>query len=91
MGRNDIRLRRNTISSGRIAQHRNYGEIMARHEKEARINRIVRIFIYFLIILFMILMFLLVRQVQEKSGNDNAKPATSAQIPPVPNTTKSVV
>ncbi len=78
MGRNDIRLRRNTMSSGRIAQHRNYGEIMARHEKEARLKRISRVFIYFLIVLFMIIIFLLVRQVQEKSN----------KVPTSPNTTQ---
>jgi predicted nucleic acid-binding Zn ribbon protein len=82
MGRNDIRLRRNAISSGRIAQHRNYGEIMARHEKEARIKRIVRVFIYFLIIVFMILMFLLVRQIQEKSGDSKPKKSVSAHFSP---------
>jgi large-conductance mechanosensitive channel len=68
MGRNEIRLRRSSMSSGRIAQHRNYGELMARHEKEVRIKRIIRVFTYFLIIAFMIILFLMVRQVQEKKS-----------------------
>jgi large-conductance mechanosensitive channel len=79
MGRNDIRLRRNTLSSGRMAQHRNYGEIMARHEKEARLKRIFRTFIYFLIIAFMILLFLLVSQIQEKAESSKPK-STPAQV-----------
>ena len=62
MGRNEIRLRRQRMSSGRIAQHRNYGDIMARHERDIRIRRISRIFIYFTIIAFLILLFLLVRR-----------------------------
>ncbi len=61
MGRNEIRLRRNRISSGRIAQHRNYGDIMARHERDQKIKRIARIFTYFLIILVIILVFYAVR------------------------------
>lgn len=61
MGRNEIRLRRHRISSGRIAQHRNYGDIMARHERDQKIRRIARIFTYFVIILIVILMFYAVR------------------------------
>ena len=61
MGRNEIRLRRNRISSGRIAQHRNYGDIMARHEREQKIKRIARVFTYFIIILAIILLFYAVR------------------------------
>jgi hypothetical protein len=54
------------MSSGRIAQHRNYGEIMARHEKEVRIKRIVRLFMYFLIIAFVITLFVIIKRVEEK-------------------------
>lgn len=65
MGRNDIRIRRQAFNSGRIAQHRNYGEVMARHEKEVRLKRIFRVFMYFLIVLFLIILFLIVRKVQQ--------------------------
>lgn len=80
MARNDIRLRRKSMSSGRIAQHRNYGEIMARHQKEVRMKRIVRVFIYFLIAAFMIIIFMLVRQIQEKSGKPPAAPVSQVEI-----------
>lgn len=53
------------MSSGRIAQHRNYGSIMARHEREIRLKRIVKIFTYFLLIIVFILIFMLVRRIQE--------------------------
>lgn len=79
MGRNDIRLRRQMMSSGRIAQHRNYGEIMARHERDLRMKRIVRIFIYFLIIAFMIIVYLFVKGWEQR----RTPPAT----PPAPATT----
>jgi cytoskeletal protein RodZ len=75
MGRNEIRLRRHRISSGRIAQHRNYGDIMARHERDQKIRRIARIFIYFIIILVIILMFYAVR-VWERNQTQT-KPTTS--------------
>ena len=47
MGRNDIRLRRNKISSRRIDRYRNYGELMSRHEQNQKIKRLTKIFIYF--------------------------------------------
>jgi len=62
MGRNEIRLRRHRISSGRIAQHRNYGDIIARHERDVKFKRITRVFIYFVLILVIILAFLFVRK-----------------------------
>jgi len=54
------------ISSGRIAQHRNYGEVMARHERDVRIKRIIRIFMYFLIVAFLIIIYFMVREWQPK-------------------------
>ena len=67
MGRYEIRIRRQMMTSGRISQHRNYGDIMARHERDIRIRRISRIFIYFTIIAFLILLFLLVRRWEENT------------------------
>jgi large-conductance mechanosensitive channel len=54
------------MSSGRIAQHRNYNDIMARHEKEVRIKRIIRLFMYFLIIAFLITLFVIIKRVEER-------------------------
>ena len=68
MGRNEIRLRRNRISSGRIAQHRNYGDIMARHERDQKIRRIARVFTYFIIILVIVLLFYVVRIWERKQS-----------------------
>ena len=67
------------MSSGRIAQHRNYGDLMARHEKEQRLKRIARMFIYFLIILFMFLLFLFVRE-WEKVQKEKKDTKTSLVI-----------
>src|SRR5688572_22108088 len=76
MGRNEIRLRRQRMSSGRIAQHRNYGDIMARHERDIKLKRISRIFIYFLIIAILVLLFLFVRK-WEKTTEPKAKRSTA--------------
>ena len=64
------------MSSGRIAQHRNYGDIMARHERDVKIKRITRVFIYFIIIAVVILLFLLVRR-WEQNTEPKAKQSTA--------------
>lgn len=63
------------MSSGRIAQHRNYGDIMARHERDQKIRRIARIFTYFIIILVIILIFYAVR-VWERRQSPSKQPTT---------------
>jgi hypothetical protein len=71
MGRNEIRLRRQKMSSGRIAQHRNYGQLMQRHERDIRIRRITRIVIYFLIVLVLLIIFLIVSRWESGQVADN--------------------
>lgn len=60
MGRNEIRLRRQFMSAGRIARHRNYGELMARHERDMKIRRFAKLFTFFLLILFLLIVFAIV-------------------------------
>jgi hypothetical protein len=55
------------MSSGRIAQHRNYGDIMARHERDVRIKRVLRIFTYFLIAAAIVILFFMVKRIETKS------------------------
>jgi len=68
MGRNEIRLRRQMMSSGRIAQHRNYGELMARHDREMKIKRITRVMIYFLLIAFLLIIFFIVLRWEKREN-----------------------
>lgn len=63
------------MSSGRIAQHRNYGELMERHERDIRLRRIVKTFVYFLIIVALLIMFVIVRRWEQKKVNDTPKTA----------------
>jgi hypothetical protein len=67
------------MSSGRIARHRNYGELMARHEKELRIKKIIKLFMYFLIVVFMVVLFFIVKRVQE-GENKAGKPTSELTI-----------
>ena len=66
------------MNSGRIAQHRNYGELMERHERDIRLRRIVKTFVYFLIIVALLIMFVIVRRWEEKKVD--GKPKTALMI-----------
>lgn len=55
------------MSSGRIAQHRNYGWVMAAHERQQKLRRIFRVVIYLIIILFLVMLFLMVTRWQKGS------------------------
>ena len=63
------------MTSGRIAQHRNYSDIMDRHERDVRIRRVVKTFIYFLIIVALLIMFLIVRRWEQQKVN--VKPSSA--------------
>ena len=78
MGRNDIRLRRNKISSRRIDRYRNYGELMSRHEQNQKIKRLTKIYIYFLLTLFLGIILFLVFRWEKK--NDTVKTTASTEI-----------
>lgn len=80
MGRNEIRLRRQKMSSGRIAQHRNYSQLMERHERDVRIRRITRTVIYFLIVLFLFILFLIVKRWENNRENVGKTSALNTEI-----------
>jgi preprotein translocase subunit SecG len=60
------------MSSGRIARHRNYTELMRQHDKEVRLKRVLRVFTYFLIILFLLILLLIIIRWE---GKQSAKTA----------------
>lgn len=79
MGRNEIRLRRNMMSTGRIARHRNYTELMRQHDRDTKMKRVLRVFLYFLIILFLLIILLIVVR-WEKKQLDNPEPTTRTEM-----------
>ena len=78
MGKNEIRLRRNRMSAGRIAQHRNYGELMARHAHDVKLRRITKVVIYFLIIAFLMILFIIVARWENRKNNQEQQKTETA-------------
>ena len=79
MERNEIRMRRQRMSAGNIARHRNYGDLLLRHERDQRLKRMFRLFIYFLLAAFLVILFVIILR-WEKRKNDQKRttPVTSA-------------
>ena len=55
MGRHDIRLRRKRMTSRRIESHKNYYEVMRRHQKTSRLKKVFKLVV--LLIFFLALIF----------------------------------
>ena len=71
MGKHEIRLRKQRLTSRSSDRYRNYGSVLKQHEEEKKIRVIVKIFTYFLIIAMLILIFFVVsrwEQSQEKTS-----------------------
>ena len=73
MGRNEIRLRRQQMSAGRIARHRNYTELMRQHDRDVKLKRVLRVFTYFLVALFLIIILVIVLRWERKSGQKSTQ------------------
>lgn len=80
MGKNDIRLRRQRMSAGNIARHRNYGELMERHERDQKWKRMFRLFIYFLIVAFLTIIFVIVVRWEKKVETKRTTTASTTYV-----------
>lgn len=67
------------MSSGKIARYRNYGEVMARHERHLKLKRLMRALVYILIVIVLLvigLSFYLVHKLDQQKqvpGNTTSK------------------
>lgn len=72
------------MSSGRIARHRDYESLMARHERDKRIKRLSRLIVYVLVIIILICSFLALVLIRQKSTNPQTptgkQPAVSVVV-----------
>ncbi len=75
MDKNEIRLRREQISQGRIARHRNYSELMRIYDRDMRLKRVLRVFTYFLVILFLLIILLIIWRWEARQKERNSTPS----------------
>ena len=70
------------MSSGRIAHHRNYGKLMARHKHDLKLKKLLRVFIitvYFLLA-SLIIIFIIFRNWETKQKGKAGKAETTDVI-----------
>jgi len=78
MGSNEIRLRRQKLSEGKIKTHRNYAMLMQRHKRDQMIKQAIRFLVYFMIIAFLlILSFIVVHRMKKQEMNNKSKTVTT--------------
>jgi hypothetical protein len=74
MSKNEIRLRRQKMTSHGTERFRNYGAVLHRHEEEKRLRKILRVFGYFLVILILVVLFIIVLRVEKKLTKPDGQP-----------------
>lgn len=82
MGKNEIRLRREMMSAGRIARHRNYDKLMERHHRYQKVKRITQVLTYILLAVILLLVIAIAFKWDK---------LTKAKTSPVPKHQSSVV
>ena len=68
------------MSSGSIAKHRNYGELMERHQRDLLIRRIAIACIYVLIFTCLIAMYIIVKRSEKTPLPKTDRTAVTASI-----------
>jgi len=67
MGRNEIKLRRQQMTSRGIDRFRNYNSVLRRHEENKRIKKIMRVFGFFLVLLIVVMIILFLSRWEARS------------------------
>ena len=58
------------MSSGRIAQHRNYDDIMVRHKRYLRIRHVVIALAYVVVLVILLVMYFMVKRLEKQKVNN---------------------
>lgn len=73
------------MTAGNIARHRNYGDIMQRHERDQKWKRMFKVFIYFLIAAFLTIVLVIVVRWEQRKNKEQAsagKVIENTALPP---------
>jgi uncharacterized membrane protein YvbJ len=69
MGSNEIRLRKQKLSPGRIAHHRNYADLMRKHRRGLKTKQLLLLAVYIIVVLLLIILsFIAIRVQKNKEG-----------------------
>lgn len=70
MGRHEIRLRRQRMTSRRIESHKNYYDVLKKHEKNSWGKKLVKLIMYIIILMGLLLIaYFAVKTVEKRKGS----------------------
>ncbi len=73
MGSNEIRLRKQKLNPGRVARHRNYAELMRKHERSLKTRHLIVVLVYFIVVLIMLFISLMIIRMEKKKELKNVR------------------
>ena len=78
MGRHEIRLRRKKMTSRRIESHKDYYDLLRRHERTSIGKKIIKVIIYIIILLGVMMLGYFALQKTGKSAKEESNPGQAA-------------
>ena len=79
MSSHEIRFRRKMITSRKIGRHKDYNDVLRKHEKRGMYKKILKIVVFVIFLLVFLYMVSSVVHLTRKSGNKN-QPVKSESI-----------
>ncbi len=91
MGRHEIRLRRHKMTSRRIEGHKNYYEVLKKHEKGSRLKRLFKLVLLFLFFVLLTAIVYFSTRLFEKQEEPNIENEQVSKIVSRPDISEYVV
>ena len=77
MGKHEIRMRRQRLSTRGSERFRNYGDVLKQHEQNKKMKKIVRVFTFFLLIVVVIILLLILQRWEMKQEGKKVRGTNS--------------
>ncbi len=79
MGKHEIRMRRQRLTTRGSERFKNYGSVLQQHEQEKKMKRIIKVFWFVLVIAIIIMIYLFVQRLESKRVQKNKTTHTTEQ------------
>lgn len=66
MSKHEIRLRRQRMTGRGSDRFRNYGAVLERHERDMRLKKVIKAFLFFLAAAFLVMLIVYIGRIQRK-------------------------
>ncbi len=84
MGNNEIRLRKQKLSTGKIARHRNYAELLRKHKRGLKTRHLIIVLIYSIIVFVILSISIMLIRTGKKKVSKNVGYTIGHSATPLP-------